>query len=348
MSAKSYRDYFVIGMGLDPIHVGTGGSRLGQIDLTIVRDPVTRVPKIPGSSFAGVYRTYAAMFLEEERSKPNSPIRRESPYFPNCTGQGKQPSQNQGGHCGKPDCPICVTFGFAKGQGGGFAGLAAFSDAHVLLFPVATREGPIWITSPTALRLVNCEIDNIQLDNFLYQEPKENQESDQQRDLNLGWLMFERKNYNNWEEHIKKNINDKIPEYIKNRIGLLSDKLFSFIVNCNLEVRTSVSIDPDTGTAGNRALFSYEALPRTTILVWTVTCRNPKHFKVGDQEITAQINENKIDSPDRVFEVIEKAHEYLEHLGIGGMNTRGMGRLRVISSSQINTSSSNSKTSDTV
>ena len=42
--------YFAL--ALDPIHVGTGGYRLGRVDLTIVREPGTNLPKIPGTSLA--------------------------------------------------------------------------------------------------------------------------------------------------------------------------------------------------------------------------------------------------------------------------------------------------------
>lgn len=319
MATQSYQEFLIVGMGLDPIHIGTGGSRLGRVDLTIVRDPVTRVPKIPGSSLAGAYRSYAAMHFEERRLASSTASSRSKPYFPDCAGLG---STTQG-HCGKHDCPICITFGFARGQSGGFAGLAAFSDAHVLLFPVATREGPLWITSPIALRLIGCEVDGAELGNALYRE------SDGQA-INLGWLLLEVKHLNMWN-NVKTELDKKLlPSYIKSRLGLVSDKLFSHIVNSNLEVRTSVSIDPNTGAAEERALFSYEALPRMTVLAWTVTCRNPKHFKVGGQTISAKVNGSTIDAPNIVLEVVTKAHGYLEHLGIGGMGTRGMGRLRVL------------------
>ena len=35
---------------LDPVHIGTGGYRLGRVDLSIVREPGTDLPKIPGTS----------------------------------------------------------------------------------------------------------------------------------------------------------------------------------------------------------------------------------------------------------------------------------------------------------
>ena len=48
----------------DPIYIGTGGYTIGRVDNTIVRDPVTRIPKIPGSSLAGTWRYYVALYLQ--------------------------------------------------------------------------------------------------------------------------------------------------------------------------------------------------------------------------------------------------------------------------------------------
>ena len=37
-------------MSLDPVHIGTGGYRLGRVDFSIAREPGTNLPKIPGTS----------------------------------------------------------------------------------------------------------------------------------------------------------------------------------------------------------------------------------------------------------------------------------------------------------
>ncbi|MBC7218447.1 MAG: type III-B CRISPR module RAMP protein Cmr4, partial [Candidatus Caldatribacterium sp.] len=113
-----------------------------------------------------------------------------------------------------------------------------------------------------------------------------------------------------------------------NRLALVRNHLFAHIVNSNLEVRTSVSINPETGAAEERALFSYEALPRGTVLVWEIIAKNPKHFSIGGQQIKA------VCDPAGVHKVAKQAHPYLEHLGIGGMSTRGMGRVKVLYSNK--------------
>ena len=302
---RSFTVHRTVAMAVDPIHVGTGGSRLGRVDNSIVRDPVTRVPKIPGSSLAGVHRAYAAMALEDARageqySDPRGDKRKDNPFYPNCAGQGQAKGQE---HCGDRACPICSTFGHAN-----FAGLAAFSDAQVLLFPVPTREGPTWVTSPGALRFIGVRA-----------EVKQDvvcRETD--RSLNLGWLLLPREEWSNAQDAEKKLEELHIPEHVRDSLALVSDKLFGHVVNSNLEVRTSVAINPATGAAEDGALFTYEALPRATVLVWDVTCREPRHFGRSQEA--------------NPHDTVAKAHALLEALGIGGMGSRGMGRLRVLSS----------------
>lgn len=317
---ESFTSFPHAGLALDPIHVGTGGSRLGRVDSTIVRDPVTRIPKIPGSSLAGVFRAYAAMAKGK---------------YPDCAGQGQPKTNGSGGHCGKAECPICAVFGFARGNTGGFAGLAGFSDAQVLLFPVATQEGPLWVTCPTALRVVKglSDFPDVNEDAIFRQ-------SNSRQPLNLGWLVLPVKEKpTDWPEFTRALLDVGVPDFVPDKLGVVSDKLFGHVVNSNLEVRSSVSIDPATGTAEEGALFTYEALPRGTVLFWEVTCRNPGHFKITNADVGA------VKAPPDVNAVISKSHPYLEHLGIGGMGTRGMGRLRVLkrSDSRATESSSDSE-----
>jgi CRISPR-associated protein Cmr4 len=173
------------------------------------------------------------------------------------------------------------------------------------------------VTSPEQLRISGLPIQEDINEDAIYREKNSSQP------LNLGWLLLPVKALSH-HSAVKTGLQRLcVPNHILNRFGLVSDKLFSHVVNSNLEVRTSVSINPETGAAEDGALFTYEALPRATLLFWDITCKNPKHFKIGNQEIKATSGQ------DDVHEVVKSAHPYLEHLGIGGMGTRGMGRLKV-------------------
>jgi CRISPR-associated protein Cmr4 len=303
MNQQLYEPLPYFALALDPIHVGTGGYRLGRVDMSIVREPGTNIPKIPGTSIAGACRTYAAMQVYGK--------------FPRCAGLG-QPKGNYQGHCGEYNCPICVTFGFSKGEGGSFQGLAQFSDARLVFFPVHSLAGPVWVICPSILR--DLEVTEPEPADGHVRAASGVKHSGR---LNLGWLML------NVAEgdplSLKASTFLGLPQEILNRAILVSDKLFSHIVNDNLEVRTSVSIDPQTGAAAEGALFTYEALPRASVLTFEIIVSAPKFYQIdGNLPLKGNGGMQKVKS------TVTNGLKFFEALGIGGMNTRGMGRLRVL------------------
>jgi len=311
-SKEPYDKITYFALALDPIHVGTGSYRLGRVDLSIVREPGTNVPKIPGTSLTGACRTYAAMTIRDNR-KEKAHLH---PIWPNCAGQG-QPDTGRGyqGHCGQLDCPICVTFGFARPYKS-FQGLSQFSDAHLVLFPVHSLAGPVWVTCPDVLTEFNIHEG----------EPPDGQVRvakgvKMKEKLNLGWLMLAK---DAQPFFLDEKLN-AVPQEIRSRAVLVPNKLFGQIVNDNLEVRTSVSIDPSTGAAAEKALFTYEALPQASVLAFEVVISNPKFYLIDGQEpLKNQGGKNK------VRQAVEDGLKFFEVLGIGGMSTRGMGRLRIL------------------
>lgn len=302
-------------MALDPIHVGTGGYRLGRVDNSIVREPGTNLPKLPGTSLSGSCRAYTAMvtgrYNWEENGRAYS-----------CAGQGQKDTQRgKAGHCGKRYCPVCVAFGFTSDQSG-FQGLAQFTDVRILFFPVHSLAGPVWITCPAVLKDAGLELNG--------QEPAENQirlgekVNAANNRLNLGWLMLKAEN----EEFTLEP--DRLHGRVKKILPLsvlVPNKLFAQIVNDNLEVRTSVSINPETGAAEEGALFTYEAIPRGTVFWFTVNYLKPDFFKINGEKPEPKVNGNN--ETIKIKNIVQKGLAQFEHLGIGGMNTRGMGRLQI-------------------
>jgi len=310
MNEFEVKTYYAI--ALDPVYVGAGGARLERVDLPIIRDPATNLPKIPGTSLSGPARTYTAMQTNRYRWKDDD----GKEY--SCAGRGGEGGEK---HCGSvnPACPVCVPYGFSKGSGNSMQGLAQFFDAQILLFPVSSLVGTIWVTSPMALEGLGLNSEFRAPDDGFY--PLGEQVRDRDR-LNFGWLMLSKGDE-------KGDLTDlPVPEEIKQKAVLVSDKLFPEIVNSNLEVRTSVSIDPATGTAEEGALFTYEALPRGTVLRFDIVYNSGKYFRVGDQELKTE------DGGDVGIEwvkaQVEKGLKLFEILGIGGMGTRGMGRIKVL------------------
>ncbi len=322
-------------LALDPIHVGTGGGRLGQVDLTIVREPGTNLPKVPGSSLAGSARAYTAMATER--------YRRSTPMvgYVSCAGKGGAEGAE---HCGEMDCSVCVTYGFTIGpQNRSFHGLAQFYDAQILFFPVHSMVGPVWVTSAGVLADADYKVqDELKVTGHKGRTvpslvPKPRAEG-RRWGLNLGWLFLDVEGDNLDVETIWTGL--KLPDTlarIKNRLVLVSDDLFSLVVNSNLEVRTSVSINPDTGAAEEGALFTYEALPRGTVLRFPVVYHNPQHyvFPVWAEKKDGKGEVKPTPFPsDRgaawVEEQVVAGLRLMKYLGVGGMGTRGFGRLHIL------------------
>jgi CRISPR-associated protein Cmr4 len=256
---------------LDPIHIGAGGYRLGRVDNTIVRDPATDIPKIPGTAIAGVVRAFYEM-KEKDKDKRDK------------------------------------LFGTGKSKG-----TLRFYDAQIIFFPVSSIQGTVWVTTKEILDYWFGKLEDNNGEKITILENNDDKayalKGIKQNEINLGWLFVE-------VTDVTKGKEIKLPleknDFLK-RIVIVSEKLFSHIVNDNLEIRTSVRIDPTTGTAAEGALFTYEAIPRGTILGVEVVRDNTRE-------------KNDID----IDKVMGAVSSYFKLLGIGGMGTRGFGRVELL------------------
>ncbi len=304
MNVKTKR--YVI-MTADPLHVGTGGYRLGLVDQSIVREPGTNLPKIPGTSLHGAIRSHAAYLYNKSQCAGSS------------TGQEKDKK-----HCASDKCPICSTFGYVTDVSTGNKGVVSISDARILFFPVYSMKGPVWVTTAQTLKETGVPVELDPESAFTTME-NTNQ-------INLGWLMVEIKGAVDITSDFLAS-----PEWntIKERIVIIPEELFSLVVNSNLEIRTSVSIAPETGAAEDRALFTYEAIPRSAFL-WFDAVQDDYRKKFPPTE-KAYHKENGDNAGEPLtfpwnmpIDVVTAGLELAEHLGIGGMGTRGFGRVRII------------------
>ncbi len=299
---------------LDPLHVGSGREHLTHIDLPLVREQGTGLPLIPGSSLAGVCRAYAFLQAQAQRPAPLAMVTAvgaaADPVSRAATGRLESVCAGKGGpdgdlHCGK--CAICLAFGYSK-KTSSRQGLAQIGSAHVVYFPIATTAGPVWITcprqlaeSPTTASIGEMEIADGQFcPNWMIGGA-----------LTFGW--------NSLIAGKRKALRAPIPEIVK--IAVVNDANFCTLVNANLEVRTLVSINPSTGAAADSALFTYEAIPRATLLWFDVVIANPQLNPVQGEAIPYSF--------DDIERVTDDGFKLMRHLGLGGMNTRGLGRARI-------------------
>lgn len=249
---------------LEPVHIGTGEYQLGRVDNTIVREPATGIPKIPGTSLAGIFRAhsnedYKILYGGKDENGSNKMIKSK----------------------------------------------LSFSDARVVYFPVKSNLGTVWITTRERLKETGALADN---ENIHPDEDKviPLRGIDNNENIALGWLYLQVSR--DKISGIKAGAFKYLPE--ASAICCVSDKLFYHIVNDNLEVRTSVKINEGTGTADKGGLFTSEALPRGTILDFSIILT----IESEEQEIV-----------DNLSNIIGR----IELLGLGGMKTRGFGRVRI-------------------
>jgi len=271
---------------LDPIHIGTGGYRLRRVDNSIVRDPATDVPKMPGTSIAGVVRAFAEIVKEEDEKKEDKDKKLKG-------------------------VDIEKVFGTADRKG-----ILRFYDGQIVFFPVPSIQGTVWITTKELIEYWFGEIkdkngEKIKIPDEIDNEAYAIKEINTDRPLNLGWLLLKVEKAENGKEVALPSID----KWVK-RIVLVSEKLFSHIVNDNLEVRTSVKINSDTGTAEAGKLFTYEAIPRGTVF----------GLEIGLDDALAKQRGINVDIIDVVIQAVSPC---FKNLGLGGMGTRGFGRIEL-------------------
>jgi len=368
--AENVKELNIFALAMDPIYIGTGGYAIGRVDNTIVRDPITNVPKIPGSSLAGTWRYYVVLETlkdikdkqpswEKIKESPGETIGKKIKETPwkepvenikewklfsgnkvmkiTCAGQDnlpqvsyeEAPEEKNGktGHCGH--CIVCKGFGFTK-KDISWQGQIFFSDLSIVLFPVFTMKGTKWITTE---RIIN------ELDKIIKNESKETEDNntvcrvyleddnEEKGHINLGWLYLPYKKGEREESKKVRKLLSRLGfdnlQLNTEDIVIVPEKLFSHIVNSNLEVRTSVSIDPITGAAKEGALFTSEAIPRGTIFHGKI--------RIFDKSVYQEI-ENRLQplpNDKLLTDALNDSKHYYETLGIGGMTTRGFGRLKI-------------------
>ena len=295
---NEYRLYLY---AVDPTHIGSGGYRIGRVDKTVLRDAATNLPKIPATSLSGVVRTAAIYVLPDPGDRSNAAkYARATIDAPN----DLRP------HAGDKD-PVAKYFGYAEGEKGtSRIGMVSFRDAHILAFPVPTMLGPRWITTAEILSAAGCAVKGP--DDIAQVKIQDGGGHTQPSRINLGSYLLDAQPV---EIPFPTDVSNKdLPgiDFVTKRLVLIHGDLFSSLVNANLETRTSVSIDFETGAAARKLLFTVEATPRGTLFLGRLAIDDDRFPELGVPAL----------------ELLQMALRLACRWGLGGMTTRGFGRMR--------------------
>ncbi len=359
------KQYYMI--TIDPLHIGSGGISLGKVDNPITLDTATHLPKIPGTGISGAVKYFTDLELLNLAKNDLELL-------------GRKKAKEEGfycastrGKCGN-DCLICYTFGYTNAndaEGKSSKGVLAFCDAHLLLFPMfSAMYGRIWVTSDS---IFNKNFNNtLALSGF---KAKTNLQNSIQGHIEVGGILFkveaedkklpESAEWNNFAA--KK----EMAEIVK-KVIIVSEEQFAFLVQKNLEQRTCVAIDPETGAAKPQALFTFEAVPEKAVFTFQVNMneykkdkspftkykeilekyqkasisqgeekkknlleeireRCKKEIKKGQgQHSTIPEEPAKNEPVFSPLDLIQLGFQGIKEFGMGGMNTRGFGRLEIL------------------
>ncbi len=282
-----------------PLHVGAGQS-VGYVDLPLQREPHTRIPIVPGSSFKGVLRD---LFTGDD------PSSKDTRYwlFGHDTEEKEQ----------------------SKFQ----AGALLIGEARVLCFPVrSAKDSFAWLTCPLALARYARDAKpkdsagNLLPTTFtgLTETPTNGTVTvlaGTEVTLEGGQVVLEEYTYqasceaglkqalSNWETHFKHLpglSEDPVWKLLPGRLVIVPDGIFSFYVQNACEIAQHVAINDETGTAQDKALFNQENCPSETLF----------HGVLAAQKINGKPAE---DAVNKLARLDAKA------LQIGGSETTGLG-----------------------
>ena len=321
---------------ITPLHIGDGAMRIGPVDNTVIRRTGSREPYVPGTTLLGNYSQFCYQWasgrcpdlLQQEQN--NLPHREDAAAdgtlrrltgYQFLFGLERRPEADE------------VEFHREK--------LVRFSDAEILWMPCLTLKGPKLITTVNrfgrALGAVDfpefAQDELLTHEDNLFNDGKLRGEKENQCDwLNLRNLKITA-NRQSWQRNsdFHRAIEQKLPTaWRKNKTAellvFLAEEVFSHLVSKNVEIRTSVAIDPVTGAGEDGALFTYESLPRGTALYFEAAVS--KMF--ADQYRPPIAGGLTQAGSDGVWEVLAKTRPYFRWVGIGGMTSRGFGKCDIL------------------
>ena len=231
---------------ISPIHAGSG-SMISAIDLPIQRERHTNWPHIQASSVKGALRDHYRNFSPQNDEKLINFIFGSDYENDNLPGNPEE------------SIPGCI----------------AVTDAKLLAFPVRSNVAPfLWITCPLAIQRLNSDLEftgspvHFQVDSLKKEEGMWVRNEINSKDKNIlledTVVKIEREG-GEGEIDYKKPWDMILPANI-NRLLLVEDEIYTYLVETATEIQTQIKIDSNSGTTKTGSLRYQELLPADSFL----------------------------------------------------------------------------------
>lgn len=281
------------------IHAGTG-QNTGVIDLPIQREGHNGWPCIFGSAVKGAIRTRA------EDSLPST----------------KQADTDKT----TINPSIAFVFGSESNETDSHAGAVAFSDARLLLFPVRSLTSQFkWVTCPAALKRYQKDAARLgkTINITLPADSLDDSTAFIAHHVDNNALFLEEYRFTA-EKVVLTDIiamlaklmqgdNDENTSLLTEQLTLISDNMFSYIVQHTTPVTPHIAIESETKIVKNGALWYEESLPPESLLYTTLSASKARK-KEAEQSATVML---KV-----IADLFPDNNAWLQ---LGGNETVGMG-----------------------
>jgi len=239
---------------------------------------------------------------------------------------------------------------FGPENGSESSSCVAFTDAKILLYPVRSVKNTFaWITCPFVLKRFKEDLESAsgKTNNFSIPEVSDdkiivasnspliinnnptnnNSNNNNLKKVGLEEFVFDVDNTQNADalinaisKYIPNTETTETTQSLSERFAIVSDNVFTDLVNYAVEVRTRIKIDQTTGTAQGKALFTVEMVPSESIFYSLVFADDPK--------IKNNSNDNSNDDANGVINKIKKLIDN-KVIQVGGDETIGLGFVKV-------------------
>jgi CRISPR-associated protein Cmr4 len=291
---------------LTPLHMGSGSS-VSHIDLPIQRERHSSFPMMAASGIKGVFRNQAERIWNNKNE---------------------------------------VDMIFGPEDGSNKSSCISFTDARILLYPVRSVRGIFaWITCPFVLKRFKEDLKSIGINNANFNVPDLSQDTkiivsnnsllkidNNNSKVGLEEFVFEVENndVNNIINLLKRYlpIIETISD-LEKKLAVVSDNVFTDLVNYATEIRTRIRIDPTRGVVSEGALFTLEMVPSDAIFYSLLFVNEAKSN--GSSSEQKNINSTTIDT-DNIDDKINKlfnGNNKETVLQFGGDETIGLGFTKV-------------------